>query len=57
MYSEAQMAFLKTELADMIRFWNYDNSANTEDSKVQTGFFEMSDIAEPYPQNTYRFCN
>ena len=49
MYSEAQMAFLKTELADMIRFWNYDNSANTEDSKVQSGFFDMSDIAEPSP--------
>ena len=33
------MDYLKTELADMIRFWKYDQSG--EDENVQTNFFDL----------------
>ena len=39
MYTTAQMDYMKTELADMIRFWQYDGSNNS--GGVQTDFFDL----------------
>ena len=39
MYNEAQMAFMKQELAGMINFWGYDSGA--ADAEVKTDFFDI----------------
>ena len=39
MYNTAQIDFMKTELDDMIRFWQYEGTC--QDSDVETNFFDL----------------
>ena len=42
MYNTAQMDYMKTELEDMIRFYQYDGSSQEGD--VETNFFDLEPI-------------
>ena len=55
MFNEAQMDYMKAELADMIRFWKYDNSG--EDGVVKTKFFDLEESDEASQKMTYDSYN
>lgn len=62
MYSAEQINLMKTKLADMIRFWNYDQDGypgERASASVSTNFFDMSDVLDDGAgaRVTFRGCN
>ena len=51
MYTEAQMDHIKTELAEMISFWRYDQGG--ADCQVKTDFFDTPTNQEAATFQTY----